>query len=460
MEPFIKLEQEEKQLVTNRYKASRFNMLATEDDGSLYLSNTMTGSFIAVPAETVPEVKSLLRLGYEGEAEGLVQQLVDRGFMVKEEVNELFRARMLHEIVGRRSDTLQLIFLTSEQCNFRCVYCYEKFEKGNMQPEVREAVKKYVQKQARFLNSLNIHWFGGEPLLALDTIEDLSQEFLRICGEQGIRYHSAMTTNGYLLTPDVATRVLDLGVKTFQITLDSDAEQHDKHRHLAGGQPTFQKIWNNLLELKKLDRQFLCRIRVNFDQANLPNIPNFIETLSEHFGKDPRFSVNFFPIGQWGGPNDDELPVLSEKQAFTQALSLCETAMDKDLNNALENRLKPGGYVCYAARSNSFVIGSDGILYKCTVALYNEKNIVGKLQPDGTMKLNKDNLALWIMNDESEDTGCKTCFFRPACQGASCPLVRIESGKAPCPPEKKNIQKVIRIVGREMKKRYLATNRS
>jgi uncharacterized protein len=456
MEPFIKLEQDEKQRITNRYKASRFNILATEDDGSLYLSNTMSGAFINVPAESAGEVKHLLRIGHEGEAAGIVKHLADRGFLVKEEVNELFRARMLHEIVGRRTDTLQLIFLTSEQCNFRCVYCYEKFEKGNMQPEVREAVKLYINKKARFLNHLNIHWFGGEPLLALETIEDLSQEFLRVCAEQEIRYSSAMTTNGYLLTPDVANRVLDCGVNSFQITLDGDAEQHDQHRHLAGGQPTFQRIWNNLLELKKLERDFTCRIRVNFDQDNLPNIPNFIETLSEHFGKDPRFIVNFFPIGQWGGPNDDELNVLSEKQAFSQALSLCEMAIDKDLNNVLDNRLKPGGYVCYAARPNSFVIGSDGILYKCTVALYNEKNIVGKLLPDGTMRLNHDNMALWVMNDESEDPGCKTCFFRPACQGASCPLVRIESGKAPCPPEKKNIQKTLRVVGKEMRKRALS----
>jgi len=459
MEPFIKLEQDEKQLITNRYKASRFNMFATEDDGSMYLSNTMTGAFISVPSERVSEVKDILRNGYEGEPTELVSHLANRGFLVKEEVNELFRARMLHEIVGRRQDSLQLIFLTSEQCNFRCVYCYEKFEKGNMQPEVREAVKKYVNKQARFLNDISIHWFGGEPLLALDTIEDLSQEFLRVCGEQGIRYRASMTTNGYLLTPEVANRVLDCGVNSFQITLDGDAENHDKHRKLAGGQPTFQRIWNNLIELKKLDRQFTCRIRMNFDQDNLPSIPDFIDKISEHFGKDPRFQVNFFPIGQWGGPNDDELNVLSEKDAYSQAFSLCDMAIEKDLSNVLDNRLKPGGYVCYAARPNSFVIGSDGIIYKCTVALYNEKNIVGHLQSDGTMKMNSDNLALWIMNDESEDPGCKSCFFRPACQGASCPLVRIESGKAPCPPEKKNVQRTLRIVGREMKKRALTVAR-
>ncbi len=462
MEPFIKLEQNEKEERSKRWVASRYNLQATDQEGDLLLSNTFSGSFINVPRQMAQEVRDLLKNGFDAfdsELTGLPKQMAERGFLIRSDVNELFRARMLHEVAGRRTDTLQLIFLITEQCNFRCVYCYEKFEKGSMSQDVREAVKKYVRKQARSLKYLNVHWFGGEPLLALDAIEELSREFLDICQEHEIIYNAAITTNGYLLSPEVAELLLDLQVKSFQITLDGDRSEHDKKRMRAGGQPTFERIWNHLLGLKDVEREYKARIRLNIDEDNDLGMPEFIRELKEHFSDDPRFFVNFFPVGQWGGPNDDELHVLPQDRAVKSVLSLCETSVDHGLSNVLDYLLKPGGSVCYAAKPNSFVIGSDGNVYKCTVALYHDKNLVGKIDRDGTMQLDLDKFALWIMNDESEDSGCKTCFFRPSCQGSSCPLIRIEQGVAPCPPEKKHIQKVMRIVGSELKKKRLE-NRS
>src|SRR3712207_7092344 len=37
--------------------------------------------------------------------------------------------------------TLFRSLLASEDCNFRCTYCYEDFARGTMQPEVREGIK-------------------------------------------------------------------------------------------------------------------------------------------------------------------------------------------------------------------------------------------------------------------------------------------------------------------------------
>ncbi|KHF27910.1 hypothetical protein LR68_03221 [Anoxybacillus sp. BCO1] len=74
-----------------------------------------------------------------------------------------------------------------------------------------------------------------------------------------------------------------------------------------------------------------------------------------------------------------------------------------------------------------------------------------KVEKDGNFRIDIDKFALWVMNDESEDEGCKKCFLRPSCQGSACPLIRIETGKAPCPPEKQYIKQVVRVVGRQKK---------
>ncbi|MBP3041922.1 SPASM domain-containing protein, partial [Bacillaceae bacterium Marseille-Q3522] len=97
------------------------------------------------------------------------------------------------------------------------------------------------------------------------------------------------------------------------------------------------------------------------------------------------------------------------------------------------------------------VIGSDGTIYKCTVALDSDFNKVGQLLEDGSMKLNSDLMALWITSDETADESCQKCFFRPSCQGAACPKIRIEKGKKPCPPDKIHIKDVMKLAWKQYK---------
>ena len=64
-----------------------------------------------------------------------------------------------------RADRLQLILLPTEQCNFRCTYCYEDFAIGRMTPEVVSGVKNLIDRRADGLSHLQLSWFGGEPTL-------------------------------------------------------------------------------------------------------------------------------------------------------------------------------------------------------------------------------------------------------------------------------------------------------
>src|SRR5262245_26459110 len=80
------------------------------------------------------------------------------------------------EIVRSVIDTeLHLILLPTEACNFRCVYCYESFAYGRMEPWVVQGVKNLLSNRVANLDQLKISWFGGEPLLALDIIESIHE---------------------------------------------------------------------------------------------------------------------------------------------------------------------------------------------------------------------------------------------------------------------------------------------
>lgn len=116
------------------------------------------------------------------------------------------------------------------------------------------------------------------------------------------------------------------------------------------------------------------------------------------------------------------------------------------LSETLVDGLKPSGSVCYAAKPNSLVVGANGRLYKCSVALDDEANRIGWLREDGRMDVHAGKATLWASSGEERDAVCRSCFYRPACQGNHCPLYRMRTGKRPCPREKRKLKRVLELL--------------
>lgn len=435
---------------TNKYIPSKFNALSKTDDGGVILYNSYTGAIVDFSDEEKAEVMgSLKRTGTEALDSDVKKSLFDNGFIVPENVDEKRRAEYLHQSM-HRTDMLHLILMTTEQCNFRCTYCYETFARGKMTDETKSGVKALVKERATTLNNLHISWFGGEPLLELGIIEELSNSFMAEAKENKIDYSADIVTNGFFLTREVLEKLLSWEVRQYMVTIDGVQAVHDSRRHMAGGQGTFERIIENLKAVKESTGQFDMTIRVNFDEDNLAETGELIEFLKEHFADDKRFGVFFRPVGRWGGENNDEIPTCTHITANKKIWEFTETAMDKgiSMSNMVTGSMMPTASVCYAAKPNAMVIGSNGQLYKCTTVLDEEVNKVGHINADGTMDLDYDKIASWVMSGEETDSVCQSCFYRPACQGNHCPWYRVVSGERPCPSEKKNIKKVLNLVWR------------
>lgn len=423
-------------LDTNRqWRPSRYNLKTTGHDGSYIVWNSFTGAISVFKPPQRPAVQALLRSGYSGEPRGVVKYLLERGFLITEGANEYRQIQLGFGQTHYRQDLLELTLLASEDCNFRCTYCYEDFPRGTMHSSVRDGVKKYVEKRAPGLRHLRIGWFGGEPLYGLKAIEDLAPFFVEIADKHSINYTSHMTTNAYLLTPDVAEKLLAWKVDNYQITLDGMAEQHDQKRPARDGSSTFDTILSNLRSLKQRAEDFQVRIRVNYDRENYPHLEELLLLLQRDFGGDRRFGVAFHGVGKWGGANDAGLEVCGAAEARMIRDELRKSAIDKgfEVKGTLRDVNSPGKGVCYAARPYNFTVGADGKLMKCTVALdKQDHNVVGRLTPEGEMILNLENLALWVEPSFQNDAGCQKCSLLPTCQGISCPLIRIQSHVRPC----------------------------
>ncbi len=424
-----------------RWIPSRYNIRATADDGRLVLWNSLSGKitlFDAVDRERVLEL--LRRPGFEAPEEEAVAYLAKRGHLVRQGVDEFRQFQQLFGQEHYRSDVLELILMPSEDCNFRCTYCYEDFARGTMAPEVREAVKSLVRKRIKKLNRLTIGWFGGEPLYGWDAVEDLAPFFVEAAEEHEVPYFSHMTTNGYLLTPDVADKLFGWHIRHFQITLDGLPEHHNTTRVGRDGSPTFERIFDNLRALAARDDDFHVVLRVNFDAVNSRGLSRFVELLSQSFKDDPRYSLFLHAVSKLGGPNDAELDVCGGNDADRIQREVQEQARRQGIYfGSLRDAARVGSKVCYAARPYNLLIGATGKVMKCTVVLdKQDHNVVGRLRPDGELEIDADRMALWTEPAYEQDGQCRKCVVLPTCQGISCPLVRIESGAQPCISTRRN----------------------
>lgn len=324
------------------------------------------------------------------------------------------------------SERLHLILMPTEACNFRCVYCYEDFRFKRMEPWVVRGVKALLSRRAPGLRSLEISWFGGEPLLAADVVEEIMLHVRDLLVRHtGIRLAADMTTNGSLADPAMFRRMLDLGVSDFQVSVDGPREWHDRRRVTAGGRGTYDRIWGNLLAMRATSGAFAVQVRVHASRGNADLLPAFLETYREAFGGDDRFRLFLRGISRLGGPNDAQLDVLDREETERVVGGLRSRAGSLGLRLA---EAAPEQAVCYAAHGNSFLVRSNGRLNKCTVALEHPANQVGRLREDGTVEILGKAVGPWMRG-----------FWTGSAEELKCPMHGLADGPgadagAPGPP--------------------------
>jgi uncharacterized protein len=426
---------------TQHWVPSRYNVRATAEDGRLVLWNTLSGKITVFRPKDRESVLGMLeRKGFEAPKEKVVKYLAERGYLVRKGVDEYRQFQQMFGAAHYRTDALELILMASEDCNFRCKYCYEDFVRGTMLPEVREGIKNLTRARIKKLNRLHVAWFGGEPLYGWEAIEDLAPFFVQIAEEHDVPFGSNMTTNGYLMTPDIQDKLFEWRIRDFQITLDGLPEHHNHSRAGRDGSPTFDRILANLQALARRPEKFRVQLRVNFDQVNAGGLPEFVDLMSQSFSGDPRFNLALRAVGKWGGSNDGDLSVCGTDEVKSLTRDILAQAKRQGLHfGTLRDTAKVGNAVCYAARPYNYLIGATGKIMKCTIVLDKQDyNVVGNISPDGTLDLDADRMALWTEPVHEQDQQCRKCVVLPNCQGISCPLIRMESHTQPCIPARSN----------------------
>lgn len=325
------------------------------------------------------------------------------------------------------SKIMELIIFPTEECNFRCIYCYEKFRKIYIYPYVIEGILNFIKSEKP--ESLYVSFFGGEPLLGFRYIQKIIEKIKSI----NIDFNGAITTNGFLLSKNYFSYLIENNISSFQITIDGGKEYHNKQRNLATTKiDTFSIIYNNIKNTKYFDKDFKITIRVNVTKENYHSVYDLIDYLSLDFSNDERYSILLYPVKDWGGYGSEniknkKIELITTKDLF-EIYKYCKT---KGL--AIYDGLsKKYGSICYAGKPYSFVIRSDGRIQKCTIALEDDVNTIGFIKPDGSIYIDQEKHSRWYSINALNTDKCKKCSFIDNCFGLTCPLQTIKNNTVVC----------------------------
>lgn len=402
------------------YKVSNYSFFCLNKKKELLMYNSFVGTESFCKLENGSFSEEILK---EKKAEYLPEKLytvlAEKGILIDETVDE--RKRLIAKI-GQTVNPRELCLYINptEHCNFRCKYCYESHLRGEMTKEIQDEIIKYVRENIRFFSGLNVEWFGGEPLMGMECIRNLSAEFIKICKFYKRRYSASMTTNGFLLSNELFSQLLDMNVRRFQITIDGIKEDHDSFRVLCNGQGSFDRIMQNLRNIKAIPRRdFSIQLRSNITLKNFINIEEYLELLESLTKDDSRINVAIFKVGDWLDKAKDEIKgdIIETSNDMRR---IYEAILNSNKRINLSTLfLNPGSGVCYGGKSNNFLFCSDGSVHKCTVTFEEVGTSVGELI-NGEIILN-DNYYKMI----SDYTKCDKifeCDSAPVCMGEPCPV--------------------------------------
>ena len=222
------------------FKYKKYNYIYDNGSGSLHECDDKTYDYLANKLGKPVDI-SYLTADEIKEIEGDIAALEEQGLLFKEET----KARP-----AKSNEVKALCIHICHDCNLRCRYCFA--DEGAYHSE-REFMSEQTAKRAiDFLieNSgnrkvLEVDFFGGEPLMCLQTIKNVVYYAKEKAAAKGKKFLFTTTTNALLLG-DEATEFFNGEMENVVLSLDGRKEVHDAIRKTINGKGSFDFVIDNI----------------------------------------------------------------------------------------------------------------------------------------------------------------------------------------------------------------------
>lgn len=389
---------------------SKYNYY-TQDGDNVICLNGISKMVFSVRNDTFKFIKDILSDEKKQICEPeITAELAKMHFLVddnSEETNYLLKQKR----EDSNAPVYHLVLNPTQDCIFKCWYCYETHGESKMSPQIIANTKKFVQKvlERQDIDSIILGWFGGEPLMYFnDIVYPLSLFIKKEAEKKNKEYSCNMTTNGFLLTEDVIEKCKEINLNSLQITLDGDEHSHNKTRN-RNGEPSFNKIMNNCINYCSYSSSNQLMLRINYtDKVIQTDFAKVLEVIPVAIRS--QIDVQFKRVWQ-----------TYDKKTIKTPVGLIEN-MENMKRMGFKNNYETDfsfvtGCLCYADRNNFINLNFDGKAYKCTAMDYCQESALGYLNDEGVIVWTDRKYEELFSKPHIEDTKCMDCNMLPICGG-------------------------------------------
>ncbi|MDR0248545.1 MAG: thioether cross-link-forming SCIFF peptide maturase [Oscillospiraceae bacterium] len=303
----------------------------------------------------------------------------------------------------------------AHDCNLRCAYCFAEggsfgAERGIMPPEVGIKAVDYLLSRCASRRHLEIDFFGGEPLLAIDTVKSV----VNYCNKHSAQtFRFTITTNGLLLDED-AIAFINATMDNVVLSLDGNREVNDALRRTPEGEGSYDLALPNFKRLLK-DRKGDCFVRGTFTAAH-PRFADSCEHLRQegftHISVEPAVLPPGHPLALTPGHLPgilDEYERLAARLIQDPDFSFFHFQVDFEQGPCAHKRAKGcgAGYE-YAA------VTPSGNVYPCHQFVGNNNYLLGNVL-DGTF--DKGVSDVFRLLTAERKPSCSGCWAKYFCSG-------------------------------------------
>ena len=421
----------EKRCGTVKYKPSTYNIVVDEfADGKKLMYNSFSGVFSVMDLYGLQFLEDVKNMFHIDDA-NLAGLMLKAGYIVDIDKDELTTLKIERAKKRFECHNLTLIIAPTLDCNMNCHYCYENKQNVYMDEKTQQQILLFVKAQIKLFpdaTSLNVMWYGGEPLLHQEAIFSLSAGLKKICEAndgKSIAYSAVMISNGVLLDEGTAKRLaLECDIHSAQLTIDGTEETHNSRRVMSDGTGSFIEIVKNCEAAAK---HMYVQVRVNVDKKNQNNV----EKLSDYFFKERKWNKN--PLFHLAPVRDINNDCILEKSDCLDGEEFALLDM-KHIRKCYEvNREAVVGmffpkrmYVfCASERVGTFTIGPNGNIFACSAQIGRENGITGHIAKPYVVT---EKYCRWLLGDIEKK--CEACTYLPLCMGG-CGIHRIGNNEEP-----------------------------
>lgn len=173
----------------------------------------------------------------------------------------------------------------AHDCNLACDYCFAA--QGNfggqpvlMTPQTGRRAVDYLIAHSGHKRMLEIDFFGGEPLMAWDTVQAVIDYAKAKVARAAKVIKFSMTTNGLTLNQDKLDYLKKEKVGLV-LSLDGRKAVHDRMRKTKNGRASYERVLANFRKVQGLTEDYV--VRGTYTKYNLDFTQDLLSFLEEGF---------------------------------------------------------------------------------------------------------------------------------------------------------------------------------